>query len=79
MFHVFMLLRIVCKLRHRQESAPIVLSSDDKLAKVIFYPSVHALCLSIGARVESGADVLLYTCCFAYCFSEVTCESWISI
>jgi hypothetical protein len=47
--------------------------------KVILYPLVHALCLSISVRMISYTDVLLDAYHFAYYFSEVTGESRISI
>src|SRR6267154_1529149 len=59
MFHVFMLPRIVCKLRHRQEIAPIVLASNDKLTEINLYPLVHSFGLFIGTRVEA---VLMFCC-----------------
>src|SRR6267154_2181090 len=79
MFHVLMLPRIVCKLCHRQEIAPIVLASNDKLTEINLYPLVHLFGLSIGTRVESGTDVLLYACRFANCFSKVAGKLGIAI
>ena len=79
MFHVFMLPRIVCKLRHRQEITPIVLASNDKLTEINLNHLVLSFGLSIGTRVESGADVLLYACRFANCFSKVASKSGIAI
>jgi hypothetical protein len=72
MFHVFMLLRIVSKLCYWQQGAPIVLSSSNKLSKVVFNPSVHSFGLSIGTRVEGGTDILLYSCHFTHCLGKVT-------
>ena len=54
-----------------KKSAPIVLTSCDKLAKVVFYPSVRTLCLSVGARVKGSTNILLYACRFARCFNKV--------
>ena len=78
-FGVFMFPRVVSELCHWQESAPVVLASFDKLAKVGFYPLIHAFGLSVCARVECYTDVLLDSCGFAHSLSEVTGESGISI
>ena len=51
----------------------------DELTKIVFYPSVHSFCLSIGTRVKGSTDILLYACCLAYCFGKVTCKSGISV
>ena len=60
-------------------SAPVILSSFDKLSKVSFYPLVHTFWLSISAWVVRSAEVLLYFQRFTDRLGEVWCESGISI